>query len=68
MVGEPGEASWRRWLLRWVLKNKEKFAEAQEAREKSQGGVVSLGGLTRGDEASCQTLRPLKAKPHSNPS
>ena len=46
----------------------DKFAEAQEAREQSQGGVVSLGGLTRGDETSCQTLRPLKTKPHSNPS
>lgn len=30
--------------MRWVLKNEEKFAEAQEAREQSQGGVVSLGG------------------------
>lgn len=33
--------------MRWVLKNEEKFAEAQEAREQSQGGVVSLVGLDK---------------------
>lgn len=57
------QASWRRWLLRWVLKNEEKFAEAQGAREQPQGGVGSLGALTKGEEAFCQTLRTLKAKP-----